>query len=126
MRHLRFRLFLIFLISVIITLVAQHPGRDSWQQPERIIDSLEIKPGMAIGEAGAGDGYFTFHLAKRVGDTGKIFANDIDRGALDDLEKRAERETVTNIMTLLGEVDDPLFPEGQMDMIIMKLITPML
>ena len=119
MRYLRFRLFLIFLITVIITVVAQHSGRDSWHQPERIIDSLEIKPGMVIGEAGAGDGYFTFHLAKRVGNTGKIFANDIDRGALDDLEDRAEQENIKNISTLIGEVDDPLFPAGELDMIIM-------
>lgn len=100
---------------------AQSSRRDTWQQPEKIMDSLGIKSGMVIGEAGAGDGYFTFHLAKRVGTEGKVYANDIDKRALQRLFNRARREGVSNIDTVLGEVDDPLFPKGELDGVVLMM-----
>lgn len=109
------------LLSVAIsalTAFAQRSDRDSWQQPGRIMDSLGIRHGMIIGEAGAGDGYFTFHLSKRVGEEGKIYANDIDKGALQRINDRCKREDVRNITTIVGEVDDPLFPEGELDCVV--------
>jgi len=100
----------------------QHPGRDEWQQPERIMDSIGVRVGMTIGEPGAGDGYFTFKLAKRVGPAGKIFANDIDEGKLKILQRQAAHETLSNITTILGEVEDPLLPDSTMDMIVMVYV----
>jgi len=86
--------------------------RDSHHQPDKVMDIAEIKSGMIIGEVGAGSGYFTFHLSRRVGESGKIYANDISERALRTLRARAEREGVSNIETILGEVDDPLLPSG--------------
>lgn len=94
-------------------------SRDAWQQPEKIMDVVEIKPGMVIGEAGAGRGYFTFYLSERVGSTGKVYANDIDKAALRSIERRCERDSITNITTILGKEADPLFPAGELDMVIM-------
>jgi ubiquinone/menaquinone biosynthesis C-methylase UbiE len=93
--------------------------RDVWQQPVAIMDSLGISRGMAIGEAGAGDGYFTFHLAGRVGPEGMVYANDIDDDALDDLRARMKRDDVQNIVPILSEPDDPMFPERKLDMVVM-------
>lgn len=98
---------------------AQDRARDSWQKPEAIMDSLEITAGMIIGEAGAGDGYFTFHLARRVGPEGTVYANDIDNDALEKLRRRMKREDVRNIVTILGEANDPAFPREKLDMIVM-------
>ncbi len=100
---------------------AQSSQRDSWQQPEKIIDSLGIGPGMIIGEAGAGSGYFTFHLAKRVGTKGKIYANDIDKRGLQRIEDRCKEEGVHNITTVMGEVDDPLFPNRSLDGVVIMM-----
>jgi ubiquinone/menaquinone biosynthesis C-methylase UbiE len=87
------------------------------------MDTVGIKPGMVIGEAGAGDGYFTFHLSKRVGDKGLIYANDIDEDELEELKERAEREGVKNIKIIVGEEKDPLFPKDKsLDMVIMVLV----
>ncbi|MBE0558708.1 MAG: class I SAM-dependent methyltransferase, partial [Proteobacteria bacterium] len=97
----------------------QNHTRDSWQRPQAIMDSIGVREGLTIGEAGAGTGYFTFHLAARVGSSGKVFANDIDRGVLEDIDERRERESLTNIETIVGEVDDPLFPKGRLDMVVM-------
>jgi predicted methyltransferase len=57
--------------------------REEWQSPGQIMDAVGVKPGMRIGEAGAGRGYFTFPLARRVGPGGVVFANDISTSSLD-------------------------------------------
>ncbi len=84
--------------------------RDRAHQPDRVMDLAGVEAGMVIGEVGAGSGYFTFHLARRVGETGRIFANDISRRALDSLRRRCEREKITHIKTILGEEEDPRLP----------------
>jgi ubiquinone/menaquinone biosynthesis C-methylase UbiE len=96
--------------------------RDSWQQPERVMDVIGVKPGMTIGEVGAGRGYFTFKLARRVGDEGKIYANDIDQEALMSIESRCVSEGITNVEIILGKNDDPCFPDAKMDMIFMSFV----
>jgi len=81
------------------------------------MDTAGVAAGMVIGEVGAGHGYFTFWLAHRVGSSGKIYANDILPEALVAIRERYGRENVRNIETILGEVEDPLFPAGRLDMV---------
>ncbi|MFC2156478.1 class I SAM-dependent methyltransferase [Acidobacteriota bacterium] len=106
---------------------AQNQQYDDWekkvnaerQPPEQVMDALGIKPGMVIGEVGAGRGRYTVHLAKRVGDKGKIYANDISETALDYLRQRISQNKITNIEIVSGKIDDPLLPERSLDMAIM-------
>jgi len=56
---------------------------NAYQPPEQVMDSLGVKHGMVIAEIGAGRGRYIVHMANRVGATGKIYANDIDKKALD-------------------------------------------
>ncbi len=91
--------------------------RDQAHQPEKVMDVVGVEPGMVIGEVGAGRGYFTFWLSSRVGEAGKVYANDIVPGVLRSVRERCERDGITNIETVLGEVDDPLLPEGALDMV---------
>jgi ubiquinone/menaquinone biosynthesis C-methylase UbiE len=93
--------------------------RDKRDQPEKLMDIAVVKPGMSIGEAGAGRGYLTFHLSRRVGEMGRIYANDIDNKSLQSIIDRCEREGVKNIETILGEIADPCFPVTDLDMVIM-------
>jgi SAM-dependent methyltransferase len=107
-------------------LVAQVPSgstdRDSWQQPEKVMDVIGVKAGMTIGEVGAGNGYFTFKLARRVGPSGLVYANDIDPDGLRSIAAGARQRKIGNIVTVRGEVDDPLFPPGVMDLAIMVYV----
>ncbi len=96
------------------------------QPPEEVMDAVGIKPGMVIGEVGAGRGRYTVHLAGRVGPKGKVYANDIDEKALDYLRERCRRNDIQNIETILGKVDDPLFPEQSLDMAVMVWVYHML
>jgi ubiquinone/menaquinone biosynthesis C-methylase UbiE len=61
----------------------------------------------------------TMFLAERVGPEGRIYANDIDREALDKLASRSRREGFDRIEIIQGESEDPLFPEGALDMVFM-------
>jgi predicted methyltransferase len=56
------------------------------QPPELVMDILGIRPGLIIGEVGADRGRLTVHLATRVGEKGKVYANDIDPAAVDYLK----------------------------------------
>jgi ubiquinone/menaquinone biosynthesis C-methylase UbiE len=94
-----------------------NPWRDGVEQPEKVMEAAGVKPGMVIGEIGAGAGYFTFWLARGVGETGRVYANDISRSALASLERRREREGAANIETVLGTIEDPRLPAGALDMV---------
>jgi ubiquinone/menaquinone biosynthesis C-methylase UbiE len=85
---------------------------------ERAMDVAGIAPGMVVGEAGAGDGYFTLPMARRVGSAGAIYANDISRRALDRLQSEARRERLDNIHIVEGDVDDPRFPRRDLEVIV--------
>jgi ubiquinone/menaquinone biosynthesis C-methylase UbiE len=89
------------------------------QPPKEIMDAIGVRQGMIIGEIGAGTGRMTVWLADRVGEKGKVYANDIDRKALDHLERRCEKDDLRNVVTILGEVEDPLLPENSLDLAFM-------
>jgi tRNA A58 N-methylase Trm61 len=95
----------------------QNDTRDRIEQPEKVMEVTGVKPGMVIGEIGAGAGYFTFWLARGVGEGGKVYANDIDSYALSRIERRMADEKVANIKIILGTVDDPCFPPAALDMV---------
>jgi ubiquinone/menaquinone biosynthesis C-methylase UbiE len=92
------------------------------QPPDQVMALLGIRPGLVIGEVGAGRGRLTVHLAARVGTTGKIYANDIDQNALDYLKQRCQRQGLTNVETVLGVADDARLRENSLDMVVMSWV----
>jgi len=92
--------------------------RDRDLQPEKIMDVIKLREGMKTGEAGASYGYFTFKMSRRVGKNGIVYANDIDQSALTQIEERCHSDKIANIETVLGAVEDPLFPENDLDMVV--------
>jgi SAM-dependent methyltransferase len=109
------------------TVIAEDgPTVEEWEQglnrrqpPVEIMDVIGIEPGMVIGEVGAGKGRMTVWIAHRVGATGAVFANDIDRDALDHLKQRCRDGGIGNVQVVVGDVDDPKLPAGALDMAFM-------
>lgn len=99
--------------------VFEDPGRDKRLQPNRIMDILGVKQASSVADIGAGSGWFTVRAARRVGDTGLVYAVDINRDYLDYIEKRAKRESLANIRVVLGKEDDPLLPEKSVDAVLL-------
>jgi len=85
--------------------------------PEEVFKIVDISPGMTVAEIGAGKGRYVMQLAARVGSTGKVYAEDINASALRYLENRCERWDSENVETILGEIEDPKLPEGELDLI---------
>ncbi len=86
---------------------------------DQAMDAIGVHPDMVVGEAGAGEGYFTLPMAKRVGAQGAVYANDIDRRALEALARSGKREGLSNIHTVVGTVDDPLFPRQDLELVVL-------
>jgi precorrin-6B methylase 2 len=92
------------------------PERAAEEQPDKALDALDIAKGSTVADIGAGSGYMTLRLAKRVGPDGKVYANDIQPRMLDLLRQNMRQQKVTNIEPVLGEVDDPKLPAGALDL----------
>ncbi len=86
--------------------------RDEWQRPTAVLDGLGLKSGQRVADIGSGSGYFTFHLAARVGAEGKVYAVDIDDAALKKLRARQEQAKLPQIETILSESADPRLPNN--------------
>jgi len=80
------------------------PGRDAWQQPDRVVKALRLRPGQVVADIGCGSGYFTFRLAKAVLPTGKVYAVDSDPNAIEFIQKQA----TVNIDVILDPEGDAL------------------
>ena len=95
----------------------EDPGRDEWQQPERVMAALSLKPGDIVADLGAGSGYFTVRLARIVSPGGKVYAVDVDRQLLEYLERRAKEEHLQNNQPTLADPHDPKLPPSSVDLI---------
>jgi ubiquinone/menaquinone biosynthesis C-methylase UbiE len=89
----------------------EDPKRDGYQKPHEVIHSLGLKPGEVIADIGAGSGYFTFHLARHVGEKGKVYAVDVSPDMILHVNRRIRDTKSTNVVTILADPDDPLLPD---------------
>ena len=86
------------------------PDREQWQKPNLIMDELRIAEGSVVADLGAGGGWFTIRLARRVGPNGLVYAEDIQPQMIDATRRRAQHERLTNVRTVLGTPSDPRLP----------------
>ena len=97
----------------------ERPEREWEESPEQMLDALELKQGQTVADVGAGVGYLTLRIAKRVGPTGKVYGVDVQREMLARLRKNAAKAKLSNVETVLGSENDPKLPAGQIDLILM-------
>jgi ubiquinone/menaquinone biosynthesis C-methylase UbiE len=93
--------------------------REREEDPDLAIRLLKIQKGSTVADVGAGSGYITLRLARAVGPMGKVYANDIQPGMLDLLQKNVTKAKVANVMPILGTIDDPKLPADSIDLAIM-------
>ena len=91
--------------------------RDSVNEAQKVMDLADIREGTTVADIGAGEGYYTVRLAQRVGKNGRVLAQDIDKGAIQRLGTRVERERLDNVSIKLGAPDDPRLPDASFDRI---------
>ena len=90
--------------------------REAEEQPDRALELIGIKPGMIIADIGAGSGYMTVRLAKRVGQQGKVYANDLQAAMLKLLQDKVRGDKLTNVESVQGTATDTRLPAGAVDL----------
>jgi ubiquinone/menaquinone biosynthesis C-methylase UbiE len=93
--------------------------RDQEEDPDRAIDVLKLQKGVAVADIGAGSGYITEKLSKKVGPMGKVYATDIQQGMIDLLSKRIAKRKLANVTPILSTQDDPRLPLESIDLALM-------
>ena len=89
------------------------------EQPEAMLRALKIPRGATVADVGAGAGYHSIRLARRVGPTGTVLATDVQPEMLEILKNNARDAGVTNIKRILSTQSDTKLPAEKVDLILM-------
>lgn len=92
--------------------------RDTWQQPDRVMNALGIGAGSRVADVGCGEGYFVLRLARQVGAEGRVYGVDVDDDALRKLRRRVREEGFANVEVIEGRNDDTLLPAASVDVVL--------
>jgi len=93
----------------------EDPNREYTLRLPDVFDAMNIKQGSAVADIGAGGGWLSVRLAKRVGEDGTVYAEEILKKYTDFIDKRAQKAGLKNIKTILGTTTDPKLPESTLD-----------
>src|SRR6202451_314216 len=99
--------------------IFETPGRDERLQINRVMDMLGIGPGKNVADIGAGSGWFTVRAARRVTDSGTVYAVDINPEAIRYIDHKIQKEGLRNVQTILSKSDDPQLPANQIDSVLL-------
>jgi ubiquinone/menaquinone biosynthesis C-methylase UbiE len=93
--------------------------RENEERPKAAVRLLNLKPGMIVGDVGAGSGYYTQLIAALVGPSGKVYATDIQPGMIQLLRQRIARAHLTNVEPVLSAENDTRLPNATLDLILL-------
>jgi predicted methyltransferase len=95
------------------------PDRDLWQRPDQIMDAMGIADASIVADIGAGSGWFTLRLARRVGPQGLVYAEDVQKEMITAISRRVGREGFNNVKPVLGSGNDPHLPAASIDAVLL-------
>lgn len=90
---------------------------EAFQPSLKVMDLIGIKENMYVGEIGGGNGRFAVRVARRIGDSGKVYANDIDLKAVRFMTQRCEKDNIENMQVILSRPTNPNFPRNKLDLV---------
>jgi ubiquinone/menaquinone biosynthesis C-methylase UbiE len=93
--------------------------REAEERTELLVEQLHLQPGEVVADIGAGTGYYSRRLAKRVGPTGKVLAEDIQPEMLALLTNKMAEVGVTNVVPILGSTTNPALPAALVDTVLL-------
>jgi SAM-dependent methyltransferase len=95
------------------------PERETEEQPDEALKAIGIVRGSSVADIGAGSGYMTLRMARLVGPTGKVYANDIQPRMLELLRENLKKQKIANVEPVLGEIDDPKLAPSSVDLVLL-------
>jgi len=109
-------------LGLAAALLALPGARLEGTEAERIAEALELRAGMAVADVGAGDGQWTELLARRVGETGRVFATEVEQDKVDRTAARIRAAGLSNVTFVLGSADFTGLPDGCCQAILLRLV----
>ena len=88
----------------------------------RIVAVLDVDPGEAFADVGAGDGRFSVGLAKAVGPTGRIYANEVDPADVRKIRDRVAQEELANVNVVTGSQTSTELPDACCEGILLRRV----
>lgn len=99
--------------------IFESPGRDQKLHIDRVMTILGVSPGKDVADIGAGSGWFTVRAARHVGPSGMVYAVDINPEAISYIDRRLQKESLSNVKTILSKPDDPMLPTASVDAVLL-------
>lgn len=91
------------------------------KMPE-IVEALRLREGSRVADIGAGEGYYEIPMARAVGPEGRVYAEDINSGAVKRLRERVDSDHLANVEVIEGAPADPKLPAGTLDGVLMVIM----
>jgi len=106
--------------AIISPVFSDEATRDRHGEADRVLDRLGVTPGTRVADIGAGTGYYTVRVARRLGASATVYAEDIKSEYLGELRARLEREKIGTVKLVLGRPGDPMLPRSSVDVAILS------
>lgn len=106
--------------AIISPVFSDEATRDRHGEADRVLDRLRVTPGTRVADIGAGTGYYTVRVARRLGAGATVYAEDIKSEYLGELRARLEREKIGTVKLILGRPGDPMLPRSSIDVAILS------
>ena len=115
------RLVTSFVLTLIVIAgpAAQTPAQNA-ADAERVVKALALRPGSVVAELGAGDGELTVLIAKAVGDTGRVFSNEVNPERVQQISRTVDRAGLKNVTVVTGQATDTSLGEQCCDAVFMR------
>ncbi len=111
-------LFAVLLLAALATAAWATLQRRFERETQRIAEVLELSAGMTVADVGAGDGRYAMEMAERVGESGRVFATEVEDDKVDEISETASGRD--NVTVVLGELDDTGLDDGCCDRILLR------
>ena len=107
---------------VVCAVCASALQRGSEEEIARLVDVLDVDPGEIVADVGAGDGLFSIAIAEHVGDTGIVYATEVDPKDLEKIEDRVDREDADNVRVVRGNQTSTGLADACCDAILLRRV----
>jgi len=108
--------------AVVVALAAACAAARDRRESDRIAELLTVRPGMRVADVGAGNGEWSEDLAERVGESGCVWATEVDEDDVAQLRERMEHAGLDPVRTVLGDSIDTGLPDACCDAILLRLV----
>jgi len=96
----------------------ERPERVTEEQPDRVVEAMQLKATDVVADIGAGTGYFSIRIARKV-PQGSVIGEDIQPEMIGLMKVKLAETGITNVKPLLGTTEDPKLPAGGVDKVLM-------